>query len=257
MNKPNVAKLIKDARKMVSKHSPEILTGIGIAGMITTTVLAVRATPKALEKIKEEKEAKCTDELTPIETVKATWKCYIPAVVTGVASVTCLVGASSVSARRNAAIATAYKLSETALTEYREKVVETLGEKKDQMVREAIDKDHIGKNPVSKNEVIITGKGTTRCYDNFSGRYFESDIDQIKRAVNELNRQMLLHDYVSLNEFYDELGLTHTDLGEELGWSIDKGYIDVYFSSHLSEDGVPCLAISYTIAPRYDFSSCL
>ena len=257
MNKPNVAKFIKDARKMVSKHSPEILTGIGIAGMITTTVLAVKATPKALEKIKEEKKAKCTDELTPVETIKATWKCYIPAAVTGVASVTCLVGASSVSARRNAAIATAYKLSETALTEYREKVVETLGERKDQMVREAIDKDHIEKNPVSQKEIIITGKGTTRCYDNFSGRYFESDIDQVKRAVNELNRQMLLHDYVSLNEFYDELGLTHTDLGDELGWSIDKGYIDVHFSSHLSEDGVPCLAISYSIAPRYDYSSCL
>ena len=47
--KLNVSKLCKDAKVMVSKRSPEILTGLGIAGMITTTVLAVKATPKALD----------------------------------------------------------------------------------------------------------------------------------------------------------------------------------------------------------------
>ena len=114
---------------------PAVASGkasFGIAGMITTTVLAVRSTPKALKLIEEKKKEEGVDKLTPAETVKTAWKCYIPAMVLGATSVGCLVGASRVSLRRNAALATAYKLSETALTEYREQVVETIGEKKEQ-----------------------------------------------------------------------------------------------------------------------------
>ena len=166
MTKAQVANFFKGVQKTVSKHSPEILTGLGIGGMVTTTVLAVKATPKALKLIEEKKREEHVDDLTVIDTVKATWKCYIPATITGVTSIVCLVGASSVSARRNAALATAYKISETALTEYREKVVETIGEKKEKSVREKIDKDRIDKNPVSKNEVIITKSGETLCYDH-------------------------------------------------------------------------------------------
>lgn len=253
MNKPNFKKLVESAKTAVSKHSPEILTGIGIAGMITTTVLAVKATPKALKLIDECKKEEKVDKLSAVETVKVAWKCYIPAAVTGTASIACLIGASSVHAKRNAVLATAYKLSETALTEYKEKVVETIGEKKEKTIREAIDEDHIAKNPVSKNDVIVTDRGSTLCYDHLSGRYFYSDIELIKRAVNEINRTMLTQMYVSLNDFYDELGLKHTRLGDELGWSIDSKLVDIEFSSHISDDGRPCLVIDYTVAPKRNF----
>lgn len=254
MNKQTISKFFKDTQTVLSNHSPDILLGAGIVGMSGTVVLAVMATPKALKLIEQKKELDEVDNLTPIETIKTTWKCYIPAAITGVTSVGCLLGARSINARRNAALFAAYKISESTLSEYRDKVVETIGERKEQLIRDSIDKDRIEKDPVSKKEIIITGSGTTRCYDYHSGRYFSSDIDHIKRAVNELNRQMLLNEYVSLNDFYDEIGLAHTTLGNELGWSIDKGYIDISFSSHLSEDGVPCLAISYSIAPRHDYS---
>ena len=82
MNNQKLAKFFNSVKTSVSKHSPEILTGIGIAGMITTTVLAVRATPKALKLIEEKKDELSVDKLKPIDTVKATWKCYIPATVT-------------------------------------------------------------------------------------------------------------------------------------------------------------------------------
>lgn len=253
MDKPNLTKFVKSAQVMVSKHTPEILTGIGIAGMITSTVLAVRATPKALQLMDERKFDLEVEKLTVAETVKTTWKCYIPAVVTGAASVGCLIGASSVNARRNAALATAYKLSETALNEYREKVAETIGEKKDKAIREQIDKDHIEEKPVSKNEVIITEKGNTLCYDTISGRYFKSDIDKIKKAVNELNRKMVYDNYVSLNEFYDELDLAHTSVGDDLGWNMENGFIDIYFSSQIADDGTPCIVVNYDVAPKYDY----
>ena len=101
MNKEKVTKMFKDIRKGLSEHSPEILMGIGIAGMITTTVLAVKATPKALERIEEKKEEEQKDELTVLETVKATWKVYVPAVVTGMAAVSCLIGANSAHTKRS------------------------------------------------------------------------------------------------------------------------------------------------------------
>lgn len=121
MNKLNVKQCFKMAKKVVQKKSPEILTGLGIAGMITTVVLAVKATPKALDLIDEEIDnqnrklsqeaydsgystAKQINKLKPVETVKVAWKPYIPALLLGGASVGCLIGANTVSARRHAGI---------------------------------------------------------------------------------------------------------------------------------------------------------
>lgn len=256
MNKSTLAKLFKDAQSIISKHSPEILTGVGIAGMITTTVLAVKATPKALKLIdakKEELDISSTDKLTPVETIQATWKCYIPAVVTGMASVACLIGASSVNARRNAALATAYNLSTTALAEYKEKVVETIGEKKEQVIRDKVAEERLKKEPVKQSTIIMTGNGNTRCFDTLTKRRFTSDIEKINKIVNELNRRMLRDDYVSLNDFYYELGLDGCDIGEDLGWNINDGLIELDFSPHLDEDGTPCIVIDYMVAPRRGF----
>ena len=239
------------------KHSPEILTGIGIAGMITTTVMAVRATPKALILIEERKEEIGAEKLVAMDMIKTAWACYIPAAITGTLSVACLIGASSVNARRNAALATAYTLSESALKDYQGKVIEMFGDKKNEAVKDAVAKDKVEKNPVITREVIITEKGNTLCYDAISGRYFKSDIEKIKKAECELNRQILDDMYVSLNDFYYEIGLDSVKLGDELGWNVDSGYIDLSFSSQLASDGTPCLVIDYSVAPRYDYRNLL
>lgn len=275
MDKQSISKFVKGVGNWTSKRSPEILTGIGIAGMVTTTVLAVKATPKALQLIEEEKERKSDElhrerykemekytveefledaKLTPMEVVKAAWKPYIPAIVTGVFSIACLVGASSVSARRNAVLATAYKLSETALNEFKDKAVEVVGEKKVKEIKESIAEDRIEKNPVSKSEVIVTEKGSTLCYEAVSGRYFKSDMEKIRRVVNELNRRMISENYISLSDFYNEIGLPSTKISDEIGWNIDKGLIELDFSSHIADDGTPCIVVDYLCAPYYDYS---
>lgn len=251
--KKEIAKSFLSMKTAIKKHSPEILTGIGIAGMITTTVMAVRATPKALILIEERKAEMGSEQLEAIDVIKNTWICYIPAAITGTLSIACLIGASSVNARRNAALATAYTLSESALKDYQGKVIEMFGEKKNEAVKDAIAKDKVEKNPVVTREVIITEKGNTLCYDAISGRYFKGDIDKIKKAEYELNRQMRDEMYVSLNDFYYEIGLENIKLGDEIGWNIDSGYIDLSFSSQLASDGTPCLVIDYSIGPRYDF----
>lgn len=255
MSKSKMAQLMRVAKTSITKHSPEILTGIGIAGMITTTVLAVKATPKAIRLIEEAKEEKGED-LTKVETVKTCWKAYIPAAAICIASTACLIGASSVSIRRNAMLATAYKLSETAFSEYKEKVVETIGDEKEKVVREKVSEERIKKNPITKNEIIMTDYGDTQFYETLSGRYFKSDIEQIKKVVNYLNKDMLqdMFGTISLNEFYDELELERIDLGDELGWRVDKGLIEIDFTSKIADNGKPCIVLDYINAPHYGFN---
>lgn len=254
MSKEGLKRTIKSAERALTKYSPGILTGIGIAGMIGATFMAVKATPKALYLIETKKEESEVEELIPVETIKTCWKCYIPATLTTVLSAVCLIGASTVSAKRNAALATAYSISEAALREYQEKVVEVIGEKKEKAVRDAVAKDQIERDPVTKSEVvIIDSNSNTLCYEPLSGRYFKSTIDKIKKAEIKLDRQMIQEMYVSLNDFYWEIGLDGTDLGDQMGWNLSKGYMDLSFSSQLADDGTPCAVIVYGIPPVYDY----
>lgn len=256
MSKEGLKRTIKSAGRVLTKYSPGILTGIGITGMIGATFMAVKATPKALYLIEAKKEESEVEELTPVETIKTCWKCYIPATLTTVLSAACLIGASTVSTKRNAALATAYSISEAALREYQEKVVEVIGEKKEKAVRDAVAKDQIERDPVTKSEVvIIDSNSNTLCYEPLSGRYFKSTIDKIKKAEIKLDRQMIQEMYVSLNDFYWEIGLDGTDLGDKMGWNLSKGYMDLSFSSQLADDGTPCAVIVYGIPPVYDYQN--
>lgn len=274
MEKLNVSKMLKMAQKAVVKRSPEILTAVGVVGMCTTVVLAVKATPKAMNLIQEEKarqndelfeEAKTegatecarVDKLKPIEVIKAAWKPYVPAAITCVVSIGCIVGASSVSARRSAALYSAYKLSETALTEYKEKVVETIGEKKEKKVRDEIAKDKLEKSPASKANIFVTGNGESQFYDPLSDRYFLSDMETIRKAINDLNYSMGYGSemYVSLSQLYDCLNLKHTRISDTIGWNIKDGLIEPDFSAQISDDGKPCIVLDFLKIPTYDFDS--
>ena len=277
MDKTNVTKYFKMAKRFVSKRSPEILTGIGIAGMVTTTVLAVKATPKALELIEEEKRAQnraLLDEaektgndvaaqvsrLKPIETVKVAWKPYIPAMLTGMASIACLIGAQSVSARRHAALYSAYKLSETALTEYKDKVVETIGEKKEKQIKQKIAEDKVDKAiediKENKTKVVVSEDGDTWFVDAFSQMPFKSTVNKIDKAINELNRDMVVYapSGASLSDFYDKLDLPHTGYSDQVGWTLDDGPIEKDISDAIVKDGKAYIVLDFMVRPQYDFN---
>lgn len=266
-----VSQLAKAIEDVLKKHGTEIAIGLGIGGMLAGTVMAVAATPKALEDIEIEKDRQnqeiikaaedagedtfeIIDKLPPVDVVKACWKRYIPAAATCLASAGCIIGANSVHVKRNAALATAYKLSETALTEYHDKVVEVVGEKKEQEIQDEICKDHVKKNPPINKEVIITSSGQTTCLDTISGRYFKSDIESIRKIENTLNYRMRDEMYISLNELYYELGLTYTELGETMGWNIDRGEIDIDYSAQIAENGEPVIVLRHRNPPRYDYN---
>lgn len=256
MNKSNVTKMFKDAKTFASKHSPEILTGLGIAGMVTTTVLAVKATPKAMRLLEEKKQEEHKHELTPVETVKTAWKPYVPAAVMGTVSIGCLVGSTHVSVRRNAALAAAYQLSTTTLNEFKEKMIETVGEETAKEVREKIVQEK--KEKVSKESptIIIASDDDILMYEPISNQEFKSTTNKVEKAAIELNRRLTTGSEfsVSLNEFLHELELRDSSIGNDIGWSADK-LIDIMFDVETNDHGKPRLRIVYLTPPEHGYNN--
>ena len=102
----------------------------------------------------------------------------------------------------------------------------------------------------------MTGKGESLFYDPISDRHFMSDIETIRKIVNDLNYAMGYGSemYVSLSQLYDELGLKHTSISDNIGWNIRDGLIEPDFSSQIDE-GKPCIVLDWLKVPSYDFDS--
>ncbi len=244
-------KSIYDVGKVLQRNSPTILTGLSVAGLIGTAVMAAKATPRAIELIERE-EALSVDPLSKKDILRVTWKCYVPTALMGLASCACIIGANSVHTRRHAALAGVYSLSERALKEYQKKVEEKIGTPKAKEIKQEIAADRVKENPVDEREVFITGRGDTLCYDSISGRYFKSDIEFIRQALNKLSRDLLSENFVPLNDVYSELGLKQSGMGDMLGWHVDDGLITPSFTSQLTDSGIPCLVLDYETEPRHN-----
>ena len=261
---------IKKVLVKAEKNSPAILTGLGIAGGITTTILAVRATPKALNLIEEAEKEKArkwrkehpdstsdepTLKLTAPEIIKATWKQYIPAIALGGASVACLIGANSVHTRRHAALYSAYKLSETALSEYKDKVEEVVSEKKMKEIKQKVAEEHVKKvtGDDQKAQIIIADDGDTWFVDAMSNQPFKSSKNAMDAAANKLNKAMRSEMYVSLSQLYDELGIPHTGVSDEIGWCIGGDEIDIELSDTIVIDNRVYIVMDFRVRPVYGF----
>lgn len=273
MKKEDLLATFKMVKNAAAKNSPKILTGIGLVGMVTATVLAVKATPKAMKLIEEEKlrqnEKLCEDavekgqmnvgritKLKPIDVVKVAWKPYVPALVTGAVSIGCVVGASSVSARRQAALYSAYKLSETAFSEYKEKVAETVSDKKVKEIKQKIAADKVEEatSPGNKSNVIVLSEdGDAWFIDPFSNTTFKSSKNRIEAAANRVSRSMIYDMSASLSDFYDELGLEHTATSDSIGWHIDKGTVDMDFSDAVVKGDRAYIVMDFLVKPTYGY----
>lgn len=246
-----------NAIRAASKHSPEILTGIATCGVVSTVVLAVKATPKALSLLDEtfpNRNDETENKPKPIDVIKVAWKCYIPAAISGATTIGLIIASNRISAKRAAVLASLYTMSEKALNEYKGTVKETLGQKAADKVSSAVAGKKLEETPkpVDPTDVIPTGLGSSLCFDTMSGRYFLSSMDALKRAENEVISFILHSGSASLNEFYDVIGLEHTKIGDDVGWNLDKA-IALHFESKLAEDGTPCLVMDYTVEPSFAY----
>lgn len=240
------------AKKLVGDNSPAILTAAAVVGVVTTAVLVAKAAPKAHQEILHEKSERA-DEVDLLDQTKLVWKHYIPAVAVGSATVACIIGANTISTKRSAALASAVGLSEYAFREYRDKVVEHIGDKKETKIHDDVMQDAVRRNPVSESQVIVTGGGRSLFQDNYSKTYFESDYESVRRAVNDINEQIFGHDYASLNDFYNRLSVPGSVVGDEVGWTHDNK-LEVRYSAVLTNDGRPCVVLDYHKNPIRDYN---
>lgn len=243
MKTPDVKQTAKVAKKVVVKNAPIIITTFGIAGTVTTVILGVKATPKAIELLEErgitDKE---TAKKHPLEVVKVVAPVYLPTLATGAFSAACFISANNINIKRQAALASAYTLARKSMKEYEETILETVGDKKAKEIKENVSKKRMKENPCNESQIIFTGDGDILCYDEFSGRYFNSSADKLKRAQNEINDILNREGFVSLNDFYNAINIPEIKGAEKYGWDRTDGLVDISFSSTLNEKNVPCLS---------------
>lgn len=249
--------LLSKSQKFLKRNSATILTCVGAAGVVATTVTAVKATPKALLLLDNAKEEK-GEELTKLEVVKIAGPAYIPSVVLGVSTLACIFGANVLNKRGQASLMSAYALLDNGYKDYKKKVDELYGEEAGTQVRAEIAKDKYEEQPVK-----TVKDGNRLYYDYYSGRYFEATPYQVQRAEYEVNRALMLDDAVYLNEWYDLLDMETLEHGYDFGWSTCMNmdaywqtWVDFHHEKVVMDDGLECIIITFMQAPYPESDWC-
>ena len=233
----NFSSTMKDLTRTIRHNAPPILTALGVSGTVATAYLTGVATWKASHRLSEQPPKETKKEL-----FLEVWDLYVPPVFTGVVTVGCIVGANHVSSKRMAAAYSVLAITEKGFAEYREQVVERLGERKEKEIRDDIARSKVESNP--PGALVVVGAGTVLCCELYTGRYFNSDMESLRRAQNDINAQLNREMYATLNDFYYLVGLPATSHSGNVGWSSDR-QLALEFTSMLSEGATPCLAFEY------------
>lgn len=235
---------------LVKKHSPEILTTVGIVGVVASAVMASKATLKlepVVEKIKNGKdEAKSflEDEMFPeydkerhnkevarvyVKGAVELSKLYGPSITLGLSSIACIIGAHGIMRKRNVALAAAYKAVETSFSEYRKRVIAELGEEKEEDVyigRQQV--EIVDENGKKKKVTKVDPNGISayaRFFDEYSDNWSktpEYNLLFLKAQQNYANDLLHARGHVFLNEVYDMIGIPRSQAGQVVGWVISK-----------------------------------
>lgn len=245
--------LLNKSQLFLKRNSSTILTCVGAAGLVATTITAVTATPKAMRLLEQAKEKKGED-LTRLEVVKIAGPVYVPTVALGVSTLACMFGANLLSKRAQASLMSAYALADSSYKDYRKKATELYGEEAGEKIRAEIAKDKYEDNPPPVED------GKRLYYDFYSGVYFQATPYEVKHAEYELNRSLMMDDCAYLNDWYTSLGLEPLDHGYDFGWSTCANmdaywqtWVDFHHEKVVMDDGLECIIISFMQDPFPDF----
>ena len=244
--------LLRQVQTFVTHHGSAALTIAGGVGVIATTILAVKATPKATQLIEKAKKDK-GEELTNAEIVQAAWKPYVPAAVVGAGTISCIFGANLLNGRNQAALVSTAAVISSSFKKYKHKLIELYGKETHEKVVDAIAIEEA-------REVGITADclGMLTCltdeeacgdpvlfYDSFENRYFECTFEQVIAAQYHFNRNYVMRGMALLNEFYDFLGLDRTDHGASVGWCVEDEIYWIDFNNRkvVLDDGLEVFII--------------
>jgi hypothetical protein len=242
--------ILKASEKFLIDNSPGILTGLGVAGTVTTAILAGKGAYSAALILVEKDRYDTLDTKKKVELV---WKEFIPAAAVGSATVGAIIMANQIGSRRAAAFAAAFKLSEQIGDEYKKKVVETLGLQKEEKMRSELAAKKMEDNPPSQSMLIVAGSNVL-FYDQWSGRYFHNTVETVMKAVNEINHKVNNYFCASLTDFYEMIGLTATQDSDNIGWNSDE-LMDIQTSPTIFKDQ-PAIQIGYNVEPIKGYDRC-
>ena len=253
---------ISSSKLFLKRNGSTILTGLAAVGVVSTAVMAVKATPKAIELLEKAKEEK-GEELTKLEKVQVAGPSYIPSVVMGASTLICLFGANVLNKRHQAALVSAYTLVDSSYKEYKQKLKELYGEEAHEEIVNAITVEkarEVGINAecICANTCLTNDEACGEpvlFYEEWSHRYFETTIEQVITAQYHLNRNFVLRGYTTVNELYDFLGLDTTKEGDVLGWAVEDElyWIDFDNRKTVLDDGLEVYIIETPWGPTPDF----
>lgn len=256
-------------KKNLKKASPTLLSCFGAVGVIGTSALAVKATPKALRKIRADSRENHNDPnaYTKLEAIQSAWIYYVPSVVMGAATIICIFGANILNKRQQAALTSAYALLNDAYQDYRDKLKELYGDDAHRKIMEAIAVEKADDVYIASDGFIGGGSldieehnpdDNILFYDSYSKRYFESSLNRVIQAEYYSNRDFAIGTQLSVNDFYGFLGLDPIDDGDEIGWTMSSGYswIDFRHYKTTMEDGLEVCIIDMDYVPELDFEQC-
>lgn len=246
--------LVRSSQLFVKRNASTILTVVGGVGVVTTTVLGIKATPKALVLIDSAKKKK-GEKLTKLEKIKVAAPVYIPTVLTGVATLTCIFGANILNKRYQASLISAYSLLDNSYKEYKDKVEELYGEGSNEQIKEEIAQDKYETIDIPNDQVLF--------YEEFSGQFFTSTLIKVSQAEYNLNRNIHMRGWAELNEFYEDLDIDNFEGGDALGWSEGvnlarywQAWIDFSHKQKVMEDGTEYIAIVMFQEPYLEWDGC-
>lgn len=268
-------KALRHVGHAISDKSPIILTSCAVAGVVTTVIFAVTATPKAEEILKEHEKrvegvTKEEKRRVTIDTALSIGRVYLPTIISGGVTIACIIGADRAHTSKEIALAAAYNLSTKELGEWKEKAKEIIGEKKAIEIEDKIRESHMeqakSRTDSRYAEPYETGHGHTLCFDEASGRFFRSSPEYIKTCLINMSKRAVLETWVSYDDLYCDLdlpiakaiscfGITAEHIGDITNF--EGGGL---FSSMVDENGEPVLVLSLPLfscagdswADRYD-----
>ena len=231
----------------LQKASPELLLGVGIAGMVGSTILACRATLKVDTVLDEaqnkletartlehrnysEKDRSRDISLIYFQSGVKVAKLYAPAVIVGVASIYAIRTSHGILNRRNIALTAAYGALEKGFNEYRSRVVEKYGEEEDRNLRYGTREVEIV-DPKSKKKKTVTRVSINdpsiyaRFFDQTSNSWSkepEYNLIFLKCQQNYANDLLHSRGHIFLNEVYDMLGISRSKAGAVVGWVLSR-----------------------------------
>lgn len=133
-------KISKRVGRQLYRSSPTILTVVASIGVVTTTITAVRATPKAIKMLKEAESEK-GENLTKLEIIRAAGPTYIPSVLLGVSTIACIFGANTLNQKKQASLMSAYAMLNESYKQYRKAAKTVYGEDADDKIHAEMAKD--------------------------------------------------------------------------------------------------------------------